>query len=98
MGRYERERGQGQEEPTDPAPRPDEAAVQAELEERVREALDELRPEDLRVLTDRFYGDRSLAQIALDTGRSAQAVWKQMRGALGRVRRALLRKRFPPGP
>ena len=98
MGRYERAHGQGQEEPTDPAPRPDEAVVKAELEEKVREALEELRPEDRRILSDRFYEDRSLAQIALATGRSAQAAWNQLHGAQDKLREVLLRKRFPPGP
>ena len=98
MGRYERELEQGQEEPTDLDPRPDEVAVKEELEDALRAALEELDPDDLGVLRDRYYEGRTFAQIGRATGRSAQAVWNQLHGALCRVREVLLRKGFPPEP
>ena len=69
--------------------RPDEGLIRAETVEAVRKALDELPPDQRRVVWARMYEDKTFAQIASDFGLPLGTVLTRMRLALNKLRRSL---------
>jgi RNA polymerase sigma factor (sigma-70 family) len=69
--------------------RPEDSLIRRETVEAVCRALDELRPEQRRVVWGRLYEDKTFAAIAAETGVPLGTVLTRMRLALDRLRRSL---------
>jgi RNA polymerase sigma-70 factor (ECF subfamily) len=75
----------------DRAPRPSEAAMQAEWKDRLRDALDELAPMDREVLVLRHFEQLTSAEIGAVLEINERAASKRYLRALERLRAALAR-------
>jgi RNA polymerase sigma-70 factor (ECF subfamily) len=68
---------------------PEDSLIRGETAERIRKALEELPPEQRRVVWARMYEDKTFAEIAQEFGVPLGTVLTRMRRALVRMRQAL---------
>jgi RNA polymerase sigma-70 factor (ECF subfamily) len=73
----------------DPEPTPDEVAVRAEQDKRLRAALKTLPSEQLTLVESAFYGGKSHRDIADETGIPLGTVKSRLRLAFTRLKKAL---------
>jgi RNA polymerase sigma-70 factor (ECF subfamily) len=73
----------------DPEPAPDDAAIAASREERLRAAIKGLPEEQRTLLRQAFFESKSHSEIAAESGLPLGTVKSRLRLAFGRLRRAL---------